>query len=139
MLNNNVITYSQATEWSQVTLAPKPNGKWRFCIDYKYLNLVTKGMGFPIPLIAQIVQRISRKKAKYYAVIDLTSGYHQAPLAQESRKYTAFRTLNALFEWLRIPFGLKGAPAWFQFIMATIVLANILYICCELYLDDIYR
>jgi len=136
MLKNKVITHSQATEWSQVMLAPKPPDKWRFCVDYKYLNAVTKGLGYPIPLIAAIKDRISRKKARFFAGIDLTSGYHQIGLDKESRIYTAFRTLNALYEFTRIPFGLKGAPSWFQYLMATIVLIGILYICVELYLDD---
>jgi hypothetical protein len=47
MLANNVITKSQATEYSQVLLTPKPNDKWRFCIDFQELNLITKSMGWP--------------------------------------------------------------------------------------------
>ena len=47
-------------------------------------------MGYPIPNIKAILERISNRKAKYYATLDLTSGYHQIPLAEESRKYTAF-------------------------------------------------
>ena len=47
MADLKVIQPSQATEWSQVTIAPKPNGKWRFCIDYKLLNLITKEMVLP--------------------------------------------------------------------------------------------
>lgn len=137
MTDLNVIQPSQATEWSQVMLAPKPNNAWRFCIDFKNLNVCTKGMGFPLPLISLIKARIGAKKAKYYAVIDLTAGYHQIPLHENSRKYTAFRTLTGLYHWLRLPFGLKGAPAYFQSIMATVVLAGILYTACETYLDDI--
>ena len=83
--------------------------------------------------------RIRNRQAKYYAIIDLTSGYHQVPLAQESSKYTAFMTLYELFEWLRVPFGLKGAPAFFQAVMAMIVLVGLVQIICELYLDDILK
>ena len=42
-----------------------------------------------------------------------------------------------VFEWLRVPMGLKGVPAYFQSILATIVLAGLLYYMCELYIDDI--
>ena len=33
--------------------------------------------------------------------------------------------------------GLKGAPSYFQQAMATVVLAGLMYVICELYLDDI--
>ena len=40
------------TEWvSRVFLVPKPNGKWRLVIDYKYLNTQLKGQNFPLPVI----------------------------------------------------------------------------------------
>ena len=41
-----------------------------------------------------------------------------------------------IFEFLRVPFGLKGAPSFFQERMATVVLAGLLYTVCELYIDD---
>lgn len=137
MIELNVIEPSQATEWSQVTLATKPNGKWRFCIDYKELNQVTKGLGFPLPNIQAILLRIGNKKPKIFALLDMTSGYHQMPLDASSRYLTAFITTLGLNQWLRVPFGLKGAPAYFMFIMATVVLLGILYLACEVYLDDI--
>ena len=51
MLDNNVIEPSSATEYSQVHLQPKPEGKWRFCVDLRNLNLASKGRGWPIPNI----------------------------------------------------------------------------------------
>ena len=107
-------------------------------MDYKHLNQCTRSSGFPIPDIKQMINRIGEKRPKYMAVIDLTSGYHQAPLAVDSRVFTAFTCFMGLFEWLRVPFGLKGAPGYFQQIMATIVLIGLLYIICEVYLDDVF-
>jgi hypothetical protein len=46
-------------------------------------------------------------------------------------------TFMGLYEWLRVLMGLKGAPAYFQGVLAAIVLVNLLYVCCELYIDDI--
>jgi hypothetical protein len=94
-------------------------------------------MGYPIPNIKAILERISNRKAKYYATLDLTSGYHQIPLAEESRKYTAFTSAFGLYEWLRVPMGLKAAGHYFQYVLATIVLVGIIYIACESYIDDI--
>ncbi len=57
-------------------------------------------------------------------------------MAPESREITAFSTPNGLFEWIRMPFGLKGAPLTFKQTMNNIfgdMLGNSVYI----YLDDI--
>ena len=69
--------------------------------------------------------------------MDLTSGYHQMPLAADSRQYTAFKTAHGLYEWLRVPMGLRNAAAYFQQRMATEVLNDIVHKDCELYLDDV--
>ena len=55
---NNMIRPSQAASWSQILMTPKPNGSWRFCVDFRNLNNMTKSMGWPIPNINQMIQRI---------------------------------------------------------------------------------
>ena len=75
---------------------------------------VLKWKGGVLPRIKELLHRIGDAKAKYYAVMDLTSGYHQAPMDPESVKYTAFVTAHGVFEWKRVPMGLKGAPTYFQ-------------------------
>ncbi len=52
-----------------------------------------------LPRIKELLHRIGDAKAKYYAVMDLTSGYHQTPMDPESVKYTAFVTAHGVFEW----------------------------------------
>ena len=100
MLNAKVVQNSQAAHYSRVHLTPKPNGKWRFAIDCRMLNAVCEGMGWPLPNIQHMIQRIGQKRPKFFAKLDLTHGYHQAPLHIDSRDYTAFITFMGLYEWL---------------------------------------
>lgn len=137
MISNNVITPSQASEYSQVLLTPKPNDKWRFCVDFRRLNEICESMGWPIPNVMTMLQRLGQQKPKFFGVMDLTSGYHQAPMSVISQILTAFITFMGVFAWLRVPMGLKGAPSYFQSMMATVVLVGLMYIICEAYLDDI--
>jgi hypothetical protein len=68
--------------------------------------------------------------------LDLFSGYHQIPVAEESIKYTAFITQDGHYEYLRMPFGLCNAPAVFQRMMNT-VLGQLRFSKVSCYLDDI--
>lgn len=137
MLELNIIETSTATEYSQILLAPKPDGKWRFCIDFRRANDASQGRAWPIPIIMQMLQRIGQQKPKWFAKMDMTSGYHQAPLGENSRFISAFICFLGILQWLRVPMGLKGAGAYFQQMMATVVLVGLMYTVCELYIDDI--
>ena len=68
--------------------------------------------------------------------MDLTQGYHQAPLSNRTIAYTAFITVSGVYEFTRLPFGPKRAPSYFQEIMATAVLVGLIYMICEMYIDD---
>ena len=94
-------------------------------------------MGWPLPNIKQMLERIGEKKPKYFAVLDLTQGYYQMAISKKARALTAFRTSEGLFQFCRLPMGLKSAPAYFQAAMQQTVLAELLYQICEVYLDDI--
>ena len=106
------------------------------CIDHRNLNKATKSLGWPLPNIKQMLQRVGLKKPKYFGVADLVSGYHQAPLSQKSQEFTAFITHMGVYEWLRVPMGAKGAAPFFQQAIANEVLAGLVYDICEGYLDD---
>ena len=59
MLPLEVVRKSQAEYYSQVHLTPKATpGEWRFCIDFRRLNIASKGMGWPIPNIADMLRRL---------------------------------------------------------------------------------
>ncbi len=75
-------------------------------------------------------------KARYFTVIDLTSGYYQVPLVPDSRKYTGFICYRGLFEYLVLPMGLTNACETFQEMMNK-VLDGLLTVICDVYLDDI--
>jgi hypothetical protein len=87
-----VIRESKSPYHSHVHLVPKPGDKWRFCLDFRFLNSLTEMEGGVISNIAETLQRIGARAPKFFAVIDFTSGYHQAPIAEESIPYTAFIT-----------------------------------------------
>eukprot|EP01040_Poterioochromonas_malhamensis_P013058 gene13058-14325_t len=127
---------SDVAAWSQVLLVPKPGGKWRFCIDFRNLNTVLVRKNWPIPNIKRMLHRLGQKKAKYYAIMDLTSGFHQCMIAEDSRKYTAFVTDIGTFRWKRVPMGISTAPAYFQQAIADTVMADLRQTCMEMYIDD---
>lgn len=138
-LDLGVIKPIDASEYSNIHLVPKPDHAWRFCLDFVQLNNCTEGTdGWPIPNIAAMLNRIGSRKSTIFGVMDMTSGYHQAPISPASQIFTAFICFMGVFCWLRVPMGLKNAASYFQHVMATVVLAGIIYRACELYIDDIF-
>ena len=138
LLKLGVIRKSQQPYYSQIHVAPKPHSTdFRFCIDYRALNQATESFGWPLPRIDEMLTRLGAKKYKIFSVADLTSGFHQTPLAEDCRKYSAFITPMGVYEFTRVPFGLKTAPSYFQEKMASDVLSGLLYFICEIYIDDI--
>lgn len=115
---------------------PHQPGKWRFCVDYRKLNESLQSMGWPIPNFDRLFTRLGAKKAKFFAVLDLTSGYHQVLLDPNTRHLAAFITDFGVFEPVRLWMGIKSAPSYFQQRM-TYILHGLIYSMCEIYIDDI--
>jgi len=139
MLENNLIRRSKSQWNAPLLVVPKKldaSGvpKLRVVIDFRKLNDVTIGDSFPLPNITDILDQLGN--AKYFSTLDLASGYHQIPMAEQDKQKTAFSTSYGHFEYNRMPFGLKNAPATFQRLMNT-VLVGMQGIKCFVYLDDI--
>jgi hypothetical protein len=66
-------------------MVPKKPSGWRFTCDFRELNANTVPMSWPIPNIREMLDRIGQKRPKFFAKMDLTSGYHQMP-AEEATK-----------------------------------------------------
>ena len=135
MLAQNINRPSVSSWASPVTIVPKPDGSPRFCIDYRKLNSVTTPDQHPLPNMAEIVDLIGQ--AKVFSTLDLKSGYWQIAIDEASIPKTAFRCHRDLYEFRRLPFGLRNAPASFQRIMDS-VLGDLIGKNCLLYLDDIF-
>ena len=60
-------------------------------------------------------------KSTYISKLDLTKGYYQIRMKDEDIAKTAFISHRGKFEFLRMPFGVKNAPAVFQELMQTLL------------------
>ena len=69
---------------------PKKDGTYRFCTDFRKVNLVTKTDSYPIPRVKDCIDRIGC--AKYISKLDLLKGYWQVPLTQRAKEISAFVT-----------------------------------------------
>ena len=85
--------------------------KWRIVVDFRKLNEVTVGDSFPLPVITKILDTLGI--SKYFSTIDFASGFLQVSVRPEDQPKTAFSTREGHFQYKRMPFGLKGAPATF--------------------------
>ena len=113
MLKAGIIVRS-ISEWSSpVVMQRKANRTYRFCIDYRKLNAITKASAYPLPHMDAILRKL--QDARYISTIDLSSAYHQIPLRKEAQALTAFTVPGlGLFEFTRMPYGVVGGPATFQ-------------------------
>ena len=136
LLRTGIIEPSSASYYSQVILASKPDDTWRFCIDYRKLNDCTQSASWPIPNIKEMFSRLGTHHSTIFGVMDLTAGYHQAPVSLCTRIFLAFICFCGIFQFCRLPFGPKRAPSYFQQMMSSVVLSGLIYFICELYLDD---
>ena len=115
-------------------LVKKKDGSNRLVVDYRGLNKQIEKTSWPLPRINDIIDSLVGNC--YFSIIDLTSGYFQMALDEESQNVTAFVTPMGLYKWKRLPMGLASAQGAFQNLM-EFIMSGLSYEVALVYLDDI--
>ena len=134
MLAAGVIEPSESPWSSSVVLVKKSGGEYRFCVDYRKLNAVTKKDAYPLPRIDSCLEALSG--ASWYSSLDMASGYFQVPMSQLDKEKTAFTCHRGLFQFRSMSFGLCNAGATFQRLVEK-VFKGLQYENILVYVDDV--
>ena len=96
-------------------------------MDFRALNAITRTYVWPMPRVEDIFAKLG--KAKFFTTLDLRSGYHHMALDKDVIKKTVFITPLDKYKYLKVPFGLAQAPAYFQNLMTKVLNWTTIYAC----------
>lgn len=122
---------------SRVFLVPKPNGKMRFILNLKNLNIFINSEHFKLEDIRTALKLVSRDC--YIATLDLKDAYFLINIHPDSRRYLRFIIDEKLYEFNVLPFGICTAPFIFTKLMKPVI--KLLRSCgfiSSIYLDDLF-
>ncbi|MBW0551406.1 hypothetical protein O181_091121 [Austropuccinia psidii MF-1] len=111
------------------------NGKSRMVGDFRALNTYTIPDRYPIPRIHETLTQLSQ--AKFITSMDALKGFHQNVLTDNAKKLLRKIVRCGIFEYLRMPFGIKNAPSHYQTMMNTIFPEKLSEGWLIIYIDDI--
>ncbi|GFT37457.1 retrovirus-related Pol polyprotein from transposon opus [Trichonephila clavipes] len=114
LLQEGVIEPSNSPWRAEAFVIRGENHKPRMVVDYS--QTINK---YPLPKIEEVILKISKNKV--FSKIDLQSAYHQIPIQDSERHYTAFEACRKLYQFLRVPFGVTNGVACFQRVIDKII------------------
>jgi len=95
-----------------ILFAKKKDGGLWLCVDYRAVNKPTMKNRYPLPLIAEMLDRL--RGAQIFTTLDLGNAYHLIRIKEGDKYKSAFRTRYGQFEYRVMLFGLTNAQATFQ-------------------------
>lgn len=119
-MKDGIIEESISPWRAQPLVVSNENNKKRMVIDYSQtINRFTLLDAYPLPRIEEVVNRVAQYSV--YSSIDLKEAYHQVPIRDDEKAYTAFEANGKLYQFRRIPFGVTNGVACFQRIIDKII------------------
>ncbi|MBW0537129.1 hypothetical protein O181_076844 [Austropuccinia psidii MF-1] len=112
------IVHNEIVEITTPVLITWHDGKYRLRGDFRALNNYTKAKRYPKPRIPHAIDKL--EKAKYITKLVCMKGFHQNGVKPNSMKLLRIMCHMGIYEYTRMPFGKKNAPAHFQRMMDTI-------------------
>ncbi|ORD92948.1 YI31B [Hepatospora eriocheir] len=119
LLSKNIIKRFDSSYAFPWFVKRKPDGRLRLLIDYRKLNYITIDDAYPFPSTKELVRDLSG--AKIFSQLDMEKGYYQIKIDSNDTYMTSFVLPNGLYEFTRMPFGLKNTPRIFQRVMQQIL------------------
>ncbi|MBW0471501.1 hypothetical protein O181_011216 [Austropuccinia psidii MF-1] len=129
------IVHNKIVEIATPLLINWHNGKSRLCGDFWDLNSYTKDERYPIPRIPHALDK--PENAKYITKMDCMEGFHKNGVRPSSMKLLRIIFNMSVYEYTRMPFGIKNAPSHFQRMVDKIFQEELLEGCELVYIDDI--
>lgn len=133
MIERGFIRKSASPFAAPIFFVSKSDGSLRPCNDYRKLNQQTVRDCYPIPLIADLLRRIST--GVIFSLMDLYGAFNLLRMRKGDEYKTSFVCKFGQYEFLVMPFGLMNAPSVFQAMMDDILKAYSDFAIA--YLDDI--
>ncbi|MBW0508580.1 hypothetical protein O181_048295 [Austropuccinia psidii MF-1] len=112
------VCHNQEVETATPVIVAWHNGKSLMAGDFRALNTYTVPDRYPIPKIQISLTQISQ--AVFITTMDALKGFHQNVVTPRARKYLRIIVHCGVYEYLRIPFGIKNAPSHFKKMMNEI-------------------